>query len=461
MKNSISFVLLGLCLCSCQDFLTVEHKGRTTIPVFLSYPNGLQAGLTGAYNKTYAYQDGHMIKYGDVAGNMLYMSTTSSATEMVSQYNYTSNAEEETGAVGYIWRNGYEALSNVNNVIQYQPSVLEEYPQDADLLNHILGQAYALRALCHFDLCRTYGQAYCYTDDASHLGIPVLTKTPGPNDNPSRNTVAEAYKLILSDLNKAEELLSDFSLNDTGTDIYHFNLEAVQVFLSRVYLYKQDWQKAFDYASQVAQHHSLAYGADYLSMFNSFTTSGEALLRLSGEDQNGKLKSFYDQTALPADTLISLFDAADIRLKLLYRDGQKYVTKYYVPNATESKRNDLFLFRTSEAYLTAAEAACQLHDYDTARLFLKQILARAVDDDYAQNILASVADTDLLELTLIERVKELCFEGHCMFDLTRRGASLVREVKTSSTMPRVEWPSDRFVLPIPLTELNANHNIKQ
>jgi len=463
MKNIIYCILVSMPLLSgCQDFLTVEKKGSTTIPVFLSYPNGLEAGLNGAYNKVYKYEDNHMLKYGDVAGNMLYMSSTSSATEMGSEYNYTSNAEEETGAVGYIWRNTYEAMANANNIIQYQPDVLAEYPQEAIRLNHILGQAYALRALCHFDLCRTYGQAYCYTPDASHPGVPVLTRTPGPNDNPSRNTVAEVYKQVLSDLSKAEELLSDYSLANQSADSYHFNLESVQCFLARVYLYKQDWQKAFDYANLVAQQCPLATGNTYINMFRNVTTEGEALFRLSGEDQTGKMKTFYDESALPADTLIGLFDANDIRLNLLVTpQGQKSVLKYYLTNTTETKRNDPFLFRASEACLTAAEAACQLRQYDQARTCLKPILTRAIDEAYANRVLDATADSDLLTLVLLERTKELCFEGHCMFDLTRRGESLIRETGTSSTMPRVEWPSDLFVLPIPASELNANHNIKQ
>lgn len=456
-------VALAACLgltCACQDFLTVEQKGRTTIPVFLSYPEGLNAGLVGTYKKTYDYLDNEMMKYGDVAGNMLTMRYAGSATDMLSQYNYVSNATEETGAVGYIWRRTLEALANANNIIQYQPEVLANYPQKAVQLNQILGQALALRALCHFDLCRVYAQAYCYTPDASHLGVPVLLKAQGPNDNPSRQSVADVYQQILADLDEAARLLADYHLGHE-TDIYHFSFESVQAFRARVCLYKQDWQQALELASSIADKFPLAEEEEYLKMFRTFTEPGEVLLRLCGEEQSGKLKPFYDQTAVPADTLLGLFEPDDLRLQLLQKDGQKYVCKYLVTNATDTKRDDPMILRASEMYLTAAEAACQLGDYPKARNYLQPILERAVDLSYAMEVLDSTPDgEDLMELILRERTKELCFEGHCLFDLTRRGQSLVREASTNSTMHALTWPNDRFVLPLPETELNANLNMQ-
>ncbi len=79
-------------------FLEVEEKGKTTIPSFLSDPDGLNAGLVGAYNKMYAYYDNEFTKYPDVAGNMLSMKYVSAGADMLDQYNFTSDALKETGA---------------------------------------------------------------------------------------------------------------------------------------------------------------------------------------------------------------------------------------------------------------------------------------------------------------------------------------------------------------------------
>ena len=67
----------------------------------------------------------------------------------------------------------------------------------------------------------------------------------------------------------------------------------------------------------------------------------------------------------------------------------------------------------------------------------------------------------LYSLSLIdkERARELCFEGHNFFDITRRGKDLVRATGSYSEVKYIGYPSDYFVLPIPQTELDANPNM--
>lgn len=73
-------------------------------------------------------------------------------------------------------------------------------------------------------------------------------------------------------------------------------------------------------------------------------------------------------------------------------------------------RDDPFVFRLSEMYMNAAEAAWHLKDYTAASGYLKSILERAVDTDYAVNTLSQYSDAKLIQLIEKERVKELCFE---------------------------------------------------
>ena len=83
---------------------------------------------------------------------------------------------------------------------------------------------------------------------------------------------------------------------------------------SRVYLYMEDWDNALKYAQLALNGESLAQGADYINMYDNLSTRGEAILRLSGADLTGRQKEFYASECLPADTLLSLYDAADLRL---------------------------------------------------------------------------------------------------------------------------------------------------
>lgn len=461
MKKTLLYISMittaALCLSSCDNFLSVEVKGRTTIASFFSDVNGLTAARYGCYNKMYDYLDNEFAKYPEVAGNMLQLLYTSDGSDMLYQYNFTSDPTQETGAVGYIWRKAFVALANANNLIQYEPSLEKDYPASASTCHQMLGEAYVIRAMCHFDLCRAYAQPYNYTSDASHLGVPVLLRTPGSDDNVSRASVKEVYNQILSDLSAAEDILKDHQ----SSDIYTIGINATYAFHARVCLYMEDWANALKYARLITDNLPLAEGDDYLNMFLVEGSVGEAIFRLSGQDQNGHLKTFYNTSAVPADTLYSLFDnASDIRLKLLTSGTSHVCLKYQRTTASETNRDDPMILRVSEMYLTAAEAAWNLKDYTDARKYVSAILKRAVNQAYADSTLSSYNNADLMKLIERERVKELCFEGHNFFDITRWKKDLIRGNGTSSSVKRLTYPSDYFVLPIPQTELNANTNMK-
>ncbi len=456
MKTNIirygCWALLAFVTAGCNDFLNVEQKGRTTIPAFLSTPQGLKAGLAGTYNTLYAYYDNEFLKYPEVTGNMSSMNL-SSGSSMLEQYNFTPNPGDGTTSY-YIWKRMAEAMTNANNIIQYEPAVESAYPTQAAECKQILGQALLIRAMVHFDMVRVYAQPYNYTADASHIGIPVQIKSPGPDDNLARNTVKEVYDQILSDLNQAAQILTD----EAATDVHYGSLQAVNAQLSRVYLYMENWQQALTYAQRAIGTQTLAQADDYINMFMNLNTRGETILRLSGKDINGKLKGFYESECLPADTLLTLFDTDDIRLRLLRFGGEKKCMKYTATTIPDNqdKREDPILFRLSEMYLTAAEAAWHLNNYTEARSHIKAVMERAVGTVKADAALTACTDAELLELILKERVKELCFEGHNFFDLTRRKQSIVREAATNATVKRINYPSKYFVLPIPRYELNAN-----
>lgn len=439
---------------ACSDFLHVMPKGRVTTPSFLSSPDGLRAALVGAYSKLYVTYDGDFLRYPDVAGNMLSIVNASESSSMIGQYNFTSTEDDELLAVGKIWTDTYEALANANNIIQYAPQVAVDYPLQADEIERIQGEALFMRALCHLDIALCYSQPYNYTADASHLGVPVLYKTPGPDDNEPRRSSAEVYKLIDNDLTKAEELL----LDKASRGQYYVSLDAVRALHSRVSLYMERWEDAMGYADVVLPTRKLSAGGDYYNMYYNPSVDSEVIFRFDGSEKGNKHRSFYSETAVPADTLYTLFDADDTRLQVLYKAGECRCVKYEI-DLTRLGLNhgdDPIVVRQSEVYLNAAEAACMVSNYTKAREYIKPILERAIDIDYANSVLAATSDSKLLDLVRKERVKELCFEGHNFFDIVRWKMDLVREAKTTSTVKRIDYPSDYFVLPISRYELSAN-----
>lgn len=445
------------------DFLEVDTIGKTSIPLLFSDVDGISAALPGTYSTFYDYYNGEFTKYPSVAGDMLYLSSVSESADMISQYNFTSDPGEETEAVGYIWRYIYEALANVNNIIEYQPSLLSEFPGQSDELNRIMAEALFLRALGHFDLCRVYAQPYNYSDDASHMGVPIVLSVPGSDDNLPRNSVAEVYDQIIADLESSLEYFDGVSARED----YYASPNADYALLSRVYLYMEEWDKVIEYATRVIEDVPLSYGDDYTGMYNTLNPGDENILRLNGTLKSSDLKSFYLPTApvaVPEDKLIDLFDESnDIRLELLTDgDGSNVCWKYYITAdvTEENEHYDPFVLRCSEMYLNRAEAYLNSNMLSEAAADIKAIIARGLQVDVSDIVLSETYE-DLATTIKNERAKELCFEGHRFFDITRWKQDLVRSESTNSSVQLLSYPNDLFVLPIPQKEMDTNPNMVQ
>lgn len=471
-KNNMRIISKLILFCalitfiSCEDFLEVKEVGKTSIPIYFSDMDGIRSAIPGAYSSVYEYYDSEFFLYPQVAGDLLKLDAVGEGIKMFEQYNYSSAPEQEASAVGHIWSKTFLALANVNNILQYQPDLLLKYPDNELELEKIKAQALFLRALIHFDLVRTYAQNYNYTEDASHIGVPILTKSPGANDNVARNTVKETYTQILEDLHNAEEI---FTEDNVELFPYFASKLSVQALLSRVYLYMGKWGNSEKYSKYVLDQINLTPRDEYVDMFRTLQPGREALFVLSGEKKNSNVESFFataGPVAFASDKLMNMFsDSLDVRLEL-FQDidggGNASTLKYYRPNIDQtSYGSDLYVIRGSEVVLNLAEALAQQNSLEAAKDELKKIKGRALGIEPEIIIIETNNQKELLNRIAEERAKELSFEGHRFFDLTRKKENLVRDPQTTSNVQRIDYPSNRFILPIPLSEMNTNENMVQ
>ena len=105
-------------------------------------------------------------------------------------------------------------------------------------------------------------------------------------------------------------------------------------------------------------------------------------------------------------------------------------------------------------YLIRAEAAFENNQPALAMADINTIRARA-----NATLLSNTAN--LKEDILLERRKELCFEGHLFFDLVRNHKGITRNDGCISTNCSMVYPSLKFVLPIPQYNINLNSNLQQ
>jgi hypothetical protein len=111
--------------------------------------------------------------------------------------------------------------------------------------------------------------------------------------------------------------------------------------------------------------------------------------------------------------------------------------------------------------LTLAETYNRLGDDLNAKKYV-DTLAQNRDPSFA-----GYNDTGpgMLNDIILERRKELAFEGHRYWDLTRLNLDVVRDNSTGNYLPSVPLilpvSSTKRIFPIPQAELNANKNMVQ
>ncbi len=458
---------MAIMAASC-NFLEVEHTGKSDIGTFFSEPDALNSAVTGLYNLTYSFQDHYMIIYPEVTGDLAELSATSKL--WTSQFNYISLESEESDAVGRIWKDGHEILLNACEITEYGPELLKRFPARSAEIKNNMANAHFLRALATFDLALVYGQTYTYTPDASHLATAVLRRFPNLNDRISRSSALDTYGFILSELETAISLWE----NDRIKDVNYASEPAAKALMARIYLYMGDYENAFIYSDSVIKDYGIELSPreEYFKMFCDPSVNGkEAILRLNGYDAGTYLGNAYDaHTAYiyPSEKLKNIFsqdsssDYPDIReLLISYDDGASYsggnCMKYTVTTdvSERDKHYDPFILRLSEMYLIRAEANCRSGNLKDAADDIITLQARATGMDRAGISLAYSNAEELDALIMRERIKELYLEGHRLFDITRRHESLERG-ETNSSVRTLSYPDDRFILPIPLVELESN-----
>lgn len=450
-----SFVAALLSMSAC-NFLNVEQIGKSDIEGYYSEPSAARAAVYGTHNILYGLVDKYVILYPEIAADCVVLESNEATWDLYQNFAVTS--DDEIGAMGYIWKNAYQTINNANQIIEHVPGLKEEFPRDAADLDSYMAQALFLRAYAHLCLCLTFGQNYSYTVNASHLGCAVVTKPLSLSECPSRNTVAQVYDQIVKDLQTAIKYFpEDYQFNK-----FLPSPEACEALLARVYLYMGKWSEARSCADNVISKISLTQRDNYVTMFNAMKApeKDEMIYSLNGIQQNSTVHKIYwknEPKARPSVKVLNLFEEDDIRLEVLSSSGDDVVLKFEQEDGQADPYANIPILRVSEMYLVRAEAALMLGDINGAVADVKALQERARGHEVSFDEVTTAEDAD--RLIEEERIRELCFEGHRLWDISRRHKNIVREADHTSTVKELSYPDYRFVLPIPSVELEANGNM--
>lgn len=449
---------------SCSDFLVKEPKLTQSTEITLSTFDGLNSSIAGAYSPLVSstwYGPGFVFEAEMRSGNG---KKPTEGDFDSGRYSGSYNISYNPSSTSSLWRYGYFVISAANNVLANLEGK-EGGEVSAQDINNLKAEALFLRALSHFDMVRLYAQPYGYQPNGN--GVPVVLSTD-PAGKPARNTVAEVYDQIVTDLTEAESIMSDDYKRDGISDYKAaVTKPAVQALLSRVYLYMENWNKAAEYATKVINNPAfeLWTAAEYASAWKANVGTSEVIFEVFGAQTNAydaywespmwmSSPEGYADCAVSTD-LVNLYEDDDVRNQWQKADGYDHLywtIKYAGKGVGTPDANNTVVLRLSEMYLNRAEAIVNGASGDAVADLNKIAEARNA------TLYTSAGKEDVYN----ERRKELAWEGHLWFDLSRWGKGITRvDYVGDPTNQNVAAHSYMFALPIPKREMDVNENLVQ
>lgn len=350
---------------------------------------------------------------------------------------------------GYIWSQAYAVIASANVVIGTDVSTLVGTgggEPDLERAKHLQGQAYALRALAHFDLLKSYGQQHVGGD----LGIPYVTEFLGENQLPSRGTIAENKAAIYSDLETAFDMMSEAFFDSSKETISKYVAPGLE---SRVAVYFADWPRAKDAAQLVvdSDKYEIVPADNFVQSF-AVDGSVNSMFELAFSDvdnQGSNSLAFIYRGGVYGD--ISVTDEAfnmyesddDVRTDILGTEEIRVGVQNRNIGKYPDRSSNVDVIRYEEVVLNLAEAKFELGDAD-ALSYLNMI-----PEHRNANTYSTITKENILE----ERREEFAFEGLFYWDLLRTQQDIVRADDLPVTVPYGDF---RLAYPIPFVELDAN-----
>lgn len=498
----VSVWLLGTTV-SCDDWLDVEQDTEKKVENMFDNYSGFQGALAGCYSdlsKTNLYGTRLTMSNIEALAGLWYANVNEMSGSIVENYHLTQHDYSHaavTEIIKSIYGDLYNTILEANCVLKGCKENGQNIPYPASCAV-IEGEAYALRAFCHLDVLRLFGQMP--HNPVKKVSLPY-SETTSLDEVPAYYTYEQFVEKLESDFDHALSLLkendpvyADYSYYDLSGSVenlkdefmldrrYRMNYWAVKALQARMYMYIGETEKAYDAAMEVIRAKlsdgrdvvTLSSQFDYGTTGNSFSSVSECLFALvmsnlydisvpllaGGETEKGSnhftIVDLKNNLVLENNWFKDLFSgvnqATDIRYKRMWAStttSQKRtypsIRKYYVYKQSNSSsgRGFIPIVRLSEMYLIAIETAKTLAE--ATELYTTYMLSKGVA---VHDAFESVSD---LRKTLEKEFRIEFFAEGQMFYYYKRN-----NVASLWSKPNLPMSETEYILPLPNTEFNPN-----
>ncbi len=403
--------------------------------------------------------------------------------------NYYWTFQRNNDVVTDVWQTCYLSINQCNFILAGIAEAIadDRLGFDADTqrrLELVKGRCYLIRALSYSTLAERFCAAYDKaTASKEFSGVPWIDEYD-PDKKPGRATLEEIYGHIKQDIAEAKSRLQS---QPGSANAIFLNRDCVTALEARVALQTGDYKTAYDAATSLTGSSAYALVADAKALRDMwvYDRSDEIIFKFAASkteiptafgtpmymDQqsgtndsgsnSGAPKHAWQPDYVPTQEVIDLFDAADWRFGVYFKntgkmsereyalagsravpDGYTMVSKFsgnpdYRTTDAWNYANTWKVFRLAEMYLIAAEAAAMDNSVGDAAAPLNALRK--------QRGLAELSTVGLKEVKE-ERRRELLMEGFRLTDLKRWGDEMKRGESQFVAFYRVDYISNQYVL---------------
>jgi hypothetical protein len=453
-------ILSSICISSCSSFFEVTPSNNIVEGDFYKNREDLNASAIGMY-ESLAQEAHKFLLWGDARADMV---TTGQAdpdpyiNEFVSNNVSTSNPYTNYAGI-------YRTIARCNRQMEkvYQVKQLDTKIADRDA-NAYYGEALLLRAICYYQLLRTYATFPIITTDFAEQ-ITYVNSAGETIKEPTLSLSSEQIRSIYT-MPKNQQEVWTLVYNDVLTALgmipvnYQWNGQSLSAnerygrvsqplaatYAAEIALWLGQYQVASSFCDLIIQNttHSLGTSGTWFNQFSSSNASLHSMFVLGYQYtksfETNRLQEFTSSVradggryylkpvAAVVDPLfkddVSLTDA-DIRAQASYKviSGDTVIWKYIGLDNVSSMRAPYessaswHVMRSADAYLLKALADLQLNNYSSAFNFINMVReSRGLV--ILDKLTFPYTNKQVMDkLIFDERAREFAFEGRRWYDL--------------------------------------------
>lgn len=508
-----SAILSGVLATSCVDLDTAPMSAYVTTDqkseIYASDPTKAEAGVNGVFAQYSVYMAVTGSRHNDFGYPSIMLFTDTNGMDYVSQdngYNWTGSSLEFSDRIytssdcKVVWNTMYSKIYTSNNVAS---TIVDP----ADATNKFyLAQALASRAFDYWILAQLY--QFNYADHKSSPCVPIITEenaTQVALEGAPRATVEEVYAQIMSDINKAIDLLTAAQSEGVKrADKRYIDLAVAYGLRARVNLTMENWSAAAADAQAainasdatpytIAQVSKPAFmdSKDNAWMWGIVIAETDRVVTsgiVNWPSHMGSLSYGYANFSGGHQINKALFNkipATDVRKgwwidENCFSPNLDETQLYYVQDYcgyrpythvkfapynyevdTSTNANDIPLMRIEEMYLIKAEAEAMAGNLAAGKATLESFVQTYRNPEYT---CAAASAQEMQEEVWFQRRVELWGEGLSWYDIMRLKKDIDRRgggYPDVTMVFNIPYGSDIMLWRIPESEIQANAQIEE